>query len=205
MFVKKFIMSNDCPHNDDFLRINHNNLDLKDLKNWELVSASTKMKDEYKYGASKFEMVQSYLHAASILSDNLCINDIKLISLRSICIPFLYLCRHTAELAVKNALEITNIKINTPSHKIKKMWKLFIEKNQLYINDNETAFIDRISTFVDILDTIDDDGIHLRYATSNNNELYRKTPLLINPNTFITELSNMVVTLSCIDIRLFED
>ena len=59
-------MSDDIPTKEDFIR---NSIDLDRSKGWELISASTIMKNEFKYSGAKFEIVQSYLHAIDILSN----------------------------------------------------------------------------------------------------------------------------------------
>ncbi|MDD7166141.1 MAG: hypothetical protein PUI31_05670 [Clostridia bacterium] len=59
-------MSDDIPTKEGFIR---NSIDLDRSKGWELVSASTIMKNEFKYSGAKFEIVQSYLHAIDIFSN----------------------------------------------------------------------------------------------------------------------------------------
>lgn len=150
---------------------------------------------------SKIEIIYSYLHAAEILSKNINLNkNIKLLSLSNVCMPFLYLCRQTAELTIKFALEITNIKIAKPTHNIKSLWELFIEKNESEILEQDKPYIEIVTKFVDVLNLIDNDGMHLRYATSNKNEVYREKPYLINSKNFIIELSNLVTILTNIDL-----
>ena len=193
-------MSDNIPTREDFVR---NSIDLNKTGGWELISASAIMKKEFKYGSSKFEIVQSYLHAIDILSNSSYNQNLKIISLRSVWVPFLFLCRQAVELSLKNALEITNIKINTPTHNIQKLWSLFLEKNRAHILEQEEDIIKRISVLVEVLDSLDNDGSHFRYSTSNNDELYREKPYLINPKRFSDEIHGMVLTLNCIDVSLF--
>ena len=191
-------MSNDIPKKEDFVRYNIN---LDTSKDWELISASTIMKNEYKYGGSKFEIVQSYLHAIDILSKSNSF-PIKIISLRSIWVPFLFLCRQVVELSLKNALELTNIRFRNPTHDIKELWQLFLKENEKYINEEDKKFIQRISILIDVLDMLDNDGSHFRYTTSNKNKLYREKPFFINPKLFCDEVHGLALTLNQIDISL---
>ena len=197
-------MNNDIPQKEDFIR---NNIDLDRSKGWELISASTIMKQEFKYSSAKFEIIQSYLHAIDILSNpsyNGSYNpNLKIVSLRSIWVPFLFLCRQAVELSLKNALELTNIKIQTPTHNIKELWEIFVDKNKTYIFEGEQRLIQRISVLIEVLDSLDNDGSHFRYSTSNNDELYRKEPYLINPKRFSDEVHGMALAMNCIDISLF--
>ena len=197
-------MSDDIPTKEDFIR---NNIDLDRSKGWELISASTIMKNEFKYSSAKFEIVQSYLHAIDILSNPSCNGsynpNLKIVSLRSIWVPYLFLCRQAVELSLKNALELTHIEINKPTHNIKELWDIFVEQNKSFILEEEKGFIKRISVLVEVLDFLDNDGSHFRYSTSNYNELYREKPYLINPKRFSDEVHSMALTLNCIDISLF--
>lgn len=193
-------MSNDLPTKEDFLR---NNIDLDRSKGWELISASTIMKNEFKYSGAKFEIVQSYLHAIDILSNSSYNSNLKMVSLRSVWVPFLFLCRQTVELSLKNALELTNIKIKKPTHNIQKLWNTFIEQNRSYILEEEQSLINRITVLIEVLYSLDSDGSHFRYSASNNNDLYREKPYLINPKNFSNEVHNMALALNCIDVSLF--
>lgn len=65
-------MSDDIPTKEDFIR---NSIDLDRSKGWKLISASTIMKNEFKYSGEKFEIVQSYLHAIDILSNPLYLRE----------------------------------------------------------------------------------------------------------------------------------
>ena len=145
-------MRDDIPTKEDFIR---NSIDLDRSKGWKLISASTIMKNEFKYSGAKFEIVQSYLHAIDILSNpsyNGSYNqNLKIVSLRSVWIPFLFLCRQAVELSLKNALELTNIEIKRPTHNIKELWDVFVKENKTYIFEGEQCFIKRISVLVEVL------------------------------------------------------
>ena len=193
-------MSDNIPTKEDFFRENN---DWDRSKGWELISASSIMKKEFQYSGAKFEIVQSYLHAIDILSNSSYNQDFKIVSFRSVWIPFLFLCRQAVELSLKNALELTNIKIKGPTHNIKELWDVFVKENKTYIFEGEQCFIKRISVLVEVLDSLDNDGSHFRYSTSNNNDLYREKPYLINPKRFSDEVHSMALTLNCIDVSLF--
>lgn len=196
---KSIKISDSIPQKDELIR---NSLDVDNLLNWEMVGLSAVVKKPFKNIISKFEIIQSYLKAAELLSQNIN-NTVKTLSFRSLGIPFLYLCRQTVELSIKFALEITNVKINKPSHNIKKLWEEFIVKNKMYISNEEKMYIDRITFFIDILNSIDCDGSHFRYAASNNEEIYREKPFFINSEKIVNELLNMVSIIHAIDIDLF--
>ena len=142
-----------------------------------MVSSASLMKSEFKYEGSKFEILQSYAHAVEILANISNTNGgLNIISMRSVWIPFLFLCRHTIELAIKYALDITKINIPKKEHHISKLWKLFVDRNRELFDENDTKIIQRIDTLISVLCEVDDDGSHMRYATSNDDLLYRVKP-----------------------------
>lgn len=121
---ERIVTTDPIPTREDFIR---ESINLDESEDWELVSSSTLMKPQYKYSGAKFEIVQSYLRAIEVLSEMVSLNKgIKIISLRTVWVPFLFLCRHTAELAIKNALEISRIEIPKRLHNISKLWSLFL-------------------------------------------------------------------------------
>ena len=79
------------------------------------------------------------------------IKRILFLSLRSVWIPFLFLCRQAVELSLKNALKLTNIEIKRPTHNTKELWDVFVKKNKTYIFEGEQCFIKRISVLVEVL------------------------------------------------------
>lgn len=197
MLFKRIRMSDAIPTKEDFVR---ENIDANKSADWELISASTIVREEFKYGMAKFEIVQSYLHAIDILGSNGNPNkELKLISMRSVWVPFLYLCRQTIELALKNTLECMNITLSGPTHDIQTLWNLFLEGTANYSSDEDKPFLKRISVLIEVINDLDADGSHFRYSTSNQNQLYRDKPYIINPKRFSDEVHGLVVALMSLD------
>jgi len=110
-------------------------------------------KDEYKRGNE--ELAYSYLNAAKCLYMDLQKQnhpDKKLLVFRTgpLVIPFLFLCRHTIELAIKASLDKQKI-IYGNTHSI----------NDLLDLNNKKYDIDL--DFIKIWDCFDDKGMSLRY------------------------------------------
>ena len=190
-------MRDPIPNEDDFIR---DHLDLDKSDGWELISASSVMREEFQYSGAKFEIVQSYLHAIDLLAaEPKNYGKYKLISMRTVWVPLLFLCRHVMELSLKNALELTNVKVEKPTHNIASLWKKFVESNRPHITKEDRPIIDRIAVLVKVLSKLDPDGEHFRYSTSNKNELFRDKPYLINPKRFSDEVHSAVLALNNID------
>lgn len=195
---KHLVMHDPVPDEDDFVR-DHIDLDKKS-DGWELVSVSSIIKKELQRSGAKFEIVQSYLHAIDVLAaEPQNYSRFKIISMRTVWVPLLFLCRHAVELSLKNALELTNVKVEKPTHNITSLWKKIVESNRPHITKEDRPIIDRIAVLVKVLSKLDPDGEHFRYSTSNKNELFRAKPYLINPKRFSDEVHGAVLALNNID------
>lgn len=127
-----------------------------EIHNWDLMKTSAIFKPEYKKG--NIELTYSYLNSAKCLYNNLVENNhpikgITVIITNSLVIPFLFLCRHTIELAVKTKLD--NMKIgygNTHNLKI-----LFSKL------DNTANLTEEWQELMNTLELVDDKGMWLRF------------------------------------------
>lgn len=177
-----------------------------DNNDWKIVSISTIMKENFKDEVAKLEIISAYFHAAEILKDNLCMNDgipgLRVISSNSVCLPFLYMCRQTTELAIKYALNVTCQNYKQITHNIKKLWEDFCINNKQYIYENDKWIINTITQYVDVLSKLDSDGCHFRYATSNDEKLYRNKTEFINPKNFIEGLSLIILAIKNFDAKV---
>lgn len=150
-----------------------------EVHNWELIKTSTLFKQEYKQG--NVEITCSYLNAAKSLyldlkRENHPQQGLTLLRTNQLTIPFLYLCRHTIELAIKVALEDNKISYGN-IHNLNELFsKLSISKK---INNDYLLLIN-------ILDSFDDKGMWLRYDKDlkNKNE-YIEKPFFINAKEII--------------------
>ena len=94
---------------------------------WDLLSTSALYKKELRKNTSKVEMIQSYLNASKKMYDVFKTNNhpapgLSVIWSNPLCIPFLFLCRHTTELSIKYYLEKHNINFKS-IHDIKSLYK----------------------------------------------------------------------------------
>ena len=144
---------------------------------WDLLCTSSLYKENLRKNSGKKEMIQSYLNASKKLYEifkryNHPDPMISVIWSDPLCIPFLFLCRHTIELSIKYYLENHNISFNS-IHNIKKLYKKTNIENQEY-NELIQAF-----------NTLDKTGTMLRYSVDNSDNEYRNKPYFIKSDEII--------------------
>ena len=179
--------------------------DCSPKQGWAIVSFLANSTQSVKEENEDFEIVQAYYHSAEILAHELKERSkFNIVSIRDVGIPFLFLCRHTAELAIKFMIKETKTNIEVGNnHRLLSLWKKFVEENKENIFKDEKYIIERIARFIEVLDKIDEDGLHFRYATSNKGKLYREAPFLINIDRFIGSLGDLVIAANCLNLSLF--
>lgn len=128
------------------------------------------------------EIVDAYLNAAeSIYCRFEQLNNpekgmIKVFWTNQMCMPFLYMCRHTVELAIKYRLKQLGIKYNR-IHRLNELWDT-LKENQRNTNEDFDLLIETI-------DVIDNDGCKLRYAVDKNDDEYNKNPIFIKADMIL--------------------
>lgn len=158
---------------------------------WDILSPSSLYKKELRKNNSKKEMIQSYLNASKKMYDvfktnNHLAHGIEVIWSDSLCIPFLFLCRHTIELSIKYYLEKNNISFKT-IHDIKSLYKKADIKNKEY------------DELVEAVDFLDKTGTMLRYSVDNSDNEFRDKPYFVKSDqimAYTEKLSKDLLELS---------
>ena len=156
-------------------------------QDWDLLSISSLHKNELRKCNGKKEMIQSYLNASKKMYDILKKNNhpesnISIIWNNSLCIPFLFLCRHTIELSIKYYLEKHNISFKT-THNIKKLYK------KTYINNQE------YEELIEAFNILDKTGTMLRYNVDNADNEFRNKPYYIKTSKIIVYVDKLCMQL----------
>lgn len=160
---------------------------------WDIVSPSTIFKDEYKNDESEKEVVLSYANALNCVTDSLLKQNhsggaILMVRINSLAIPFIFLARHTVELALKYICRLLNIEYQS-RHGLKILWDKIVAK--LYEFDSKhDGKLEDIGIFISVLEELDCDGSHSRYSKDKNGNLYNNKPKFINVkniNNFIQD------------------
>lgn len=153
----------------------------EEVYKWDCVSISPFFKEEFRSKTAEKEIVDAYLHSAECLymcfrSENNPDAKIKVFRTNQMCMPFLFLCRHTIELSIKGVLNNKQGKIK----KIRKLKQLWNELNkEIEINNSDFDML------IDVLNTIDDDGCKLRYSNDGNGNNYNNKPCFIRADLIL--------------------
>lgn len=160
-----------------------NNFDgfTEEIYKWDCISISPFLKEEFRNKMAEREIMGAYLHSAECLymffcNENNPDNKIKVFRANQMCMPFLFLCRHTIELSIKEVLNNKQGKTRK-IHKLKELW------NELYreIEINNSDF----DMLIDVLNTIDDDGCKLRYSNDGKGNNYNNKPCFIRADLIL--------------------
>ena len=160
-----------------------NNFNGNMIHEWDMVSASSIFKSEYKQQEADEEIILSYANALnciteSLLKQNHTQKGIMTVQKDSLTIPFIFLARHTVELILKHLCY--NLKIEyKPKHSLMILWDNILEKIRDYNIDVDNSH-DAIKIFISVLEELDCDGSHARYSKDNKGNLYNNKPKFIN-------------------------
>lgn len=148
-----------------------------EAKEWDLLSTSLLYKETIRKDEGKKELIYSYLTSSKemyIIFKRKTHPDkgLTLILENPLCIPFLFLCRHTLELSLKYYMEHHNIKFNH-EHSIKNLFKKTDIESQDY------------SELIDAFDILDKTGTMLRYSVDNADNEFRNKPLFVKTDEII--------------------
>lgn len=160
----------------------------RDDKDWDLLSTSSLYKEEFRKNEGKKELISSYLAASKemyIIFKKKTHPDKSLTLLleNPLCIPFLFLCRHTIELSLKYYLDNNNIKFKH-RHSLKILYKKTGIENQEY------------SELIEAFEILDKTGTMLRYSVDNADNEFRKSPLFVKTDDiiiYVEELCNKLL------------
>lgn len=154
----------------------------KEVGEWECLTPTVFYKEEIRKHMAEKEIVDAYLNAAEsiyVRFDKLNNPEkglIKVMWSNQMCMPFLYMCRHTVELAIKYKLKQNGIKYNK-IHRLKELWESL--KENIKIENEE------FNLLIETLNVIDDDGCKLRYAVDKNDNQYNDTPKFIKADLIL--------------------
>jgi hypothetical protein len=144
---------------------------------WELVTMTAFYKEELRGEAVDKEIVKAYLNAEKILynalsQENNPAKGMRVFKDNQMCMPFLFLCRHTLELVLKYFLKHKSGQVTT-GHKLIPLW----EKTKMFLGDDDD--IKGMGVFVEVLDSLDTDGTKMRYSSDKKGEPNVEMPTFI--------------------------
>ena len=169
-----------------FIRSNFNGL-AKEVYDWDFISISPFFKEEFRTKTAEKEIIDAYLHSAECLyicmrSENNPDPSIKVMRMNQMCMPFLFLCRHTIELLIKAVLNKKQGKVKK-IHKLKELWEKLTK--EITVKDND------FNMLIDVLNIIDDDGCKLRYSNDGKGNNYNEKPCFVRSDLILETTKNL--------------
>ncbi len=110
---------------NQYIRKSFNGL-TEEVYEWEQLNWAPFVKEEYRKAEAEKELASSYMHAAETLYVIMSIENnpeifFKINRRDQLCIPMLFLCRHTIELTIKMVIESITKKVEK-GHELDKLW-----------------------------------------------------------------------------------
>ena len=177
----------------------------KTLENFTPISMTTAVKSEFKKEATIEEWVNSYMEAAKELaqlnqkrSNGRNMGDKYTLYKYTYTLPTLFLIRHTAELAIKEATEKSG-KVPNDTHNLLDLWCSFLDRLPKSKTPIDKAIIKKAHIFLQLLSQLDDDGTKVRYAIDKVGNYTHGEFEWVNCIKLSNTLSAFVTTLRSID------
>lgn len=114
-------------------------------------------------------------------------------------LPTIFLIRHTAELAIKQAIESANGNIKNATHDLMRLWNSLLSSFPKSKVPADRKTIKEITAFLKIVSHLDDDGTKVRYAVDKNGNYTHENFEWINCIALSDATSRFVETLRSID------
>lgn len=157
-----------------------------DSMTWVPLKTSAFYKDEFRINAAEIELIDSYTYCMAALCNQIkseLIPYVQVLKTYSLCIPYLFVCRHTIELILKKAIEENNIKAKNV-HTISNLWNICKKE----ITKKELSYYDEL---VDTIDMLDDSGQRFRYVKDTKGNEFENKPIFVN----VEEIKNDIIKL----------
>ena len=144
-------------------------------KDWMLIKTSSFYKKECKKEKAEIEIIDSYISCMENLAniirsearDGMCI-----LKIYSLCIPYLFVCRHSLELIIKRYIESKSDNV-CKGHNISYLWSECK-------NINEDKKLNYYNELIKTMNHLDSDGTRFRYVKDKEGKEYENEPVFIN-------------------------
>lgn len=178
----------------------------KTLENFTPISMATAVNSDLKKEATIEEWVNSYMGAAIELaqlnqkrSNGGNIGGKYILYKYAYTLPTLFLIRHTAELAIKEAIEKGGRAPNNETHDLIKLWNSLVSQLPKSKAPNDRKIMNKSLSFLQLLSQLDDDGTKVRYAIDKEGNYTHKEFEWVDCVKLSNTLSAFVTTLRSID------
>lgn len=153
-----------------------NNIEIKkDSIEWALLKNSAVYKKEHKKEQAEIEIIESYIQCMEVMCNqikNSLREHIFVLYNYSLCIPYIFICRHLIELIIKRSIESRTNNVKN-GHYIADLWK---ECKRLY-EEKDLRYYDEL---IETIDMLDDNGEKFRYVKDKYGNEFENTPVFLN-------------------------
>lgn len=162
-----------APNEGEVYKSAMNKLSDKTLNNFTPIFMATTAKEEFKNKLAIEEWVNSYVGAAkqlAQLNQNRCNGGKTGYALYkyNYTLPTVFLIRHAAELAIKEAIDKSGKVPNSSTHDLDKLWNSISSQLPESKTPNDRKTIQQVRTFLQYISHLDKDGTKARYAVDKN-------------------------------------
>lgn len=144
----------------------------KTLPDFQPISMSPAVKDNFRKDKTEVEFIQSFLQSAKVIAEKIDkqkeTTGMKMFFDYSLTLPAIYLCRHCIEISIKHAISKKEQQPK-PRHGLNGLWRdlmKYIPQDMCSVEERIT--LNNMRKFIDIIDALDDDGTKLRYAVQKD-------------------------------------
>ena len=146
-----------------------------DSMTWALLKPSAFYKSELRIGEAELEIINSYVRCMNSVCEEIkkeFIPGLHVMRTYSLCIPYVYICRHLIELMLKKAIEL-KVGGTKTGHSINNLWE---DCKKLYDKQKLEYYDELIETF----EILDDNGEKLRYVKDKQGNEFENKPIFLN-------------------------
>lgn len=178
----------------------------KTLTNFTPVSMATTAKEELKNKLAIEEWVDSYVGAAKQLAQlnqdrcNGGKTGVQYILYKyNYTLPTVFLIRHAAELAIKEAIDEGGEEPNNSTHNLDRLWNFLLRQLPESKTPNDNKIINQAHKFLRYISHLDNDGTKARYAVDKNGNYTHAEFEWVDCIKLSNTLAAFVTTLRSID------
>lgn len=194
------------PQESELYKSSMNGLSDKTLNNFAPISMATTAKEELKNKIAIEEWVGSYAGAAkelARLNQNRCNGGKAQIRYMlyeyNYTLPTVFLIRHAAELAIKEAIDKSGKKPNNSTHDLDGLWSSLLSQFPKSRAPADRKIIKQAQTFLQRISHLDSDGTKARYAVDKNGDYTHPEFEWVDCIKLSNALDNFVAILRSID------
>lgn len=163
------------PQESELYKSSMNGLSDKTLNNFTPISMATTAKEELKNEFAIEEWVDSYAGAAkelARLNQDRCNGGktgVRYVLYKyNHTLPTIFLIRHAAELAIKEAIDKSGKEPNNCTHNLDKLWSSFLSRLPKSKTQTDRDIINQAHKFLQYISHLDNDGTKVRYPVDKN-------------------------------------